>query len=99
MADLSQDRLRCGGWAAVRVTYPRLASAAVRRMRFRPAAPWRRGVDADEVYAYLARIADEVDVLARDLAVARAEGDRVRAALRDWQTRYGQRRSERGERR
>lgn len=85
------DRLRCGGWSAVRVTYPRLVPRMIREARFRPAALWRRGVDPDEVYAFLERVADEVDVLVRDLANARTEGDRIRSALRDWQTRHARR--------
>lgn len=70
----------------MRATYPRLRGADVRAVRFRR-GPWRRRVDGAEVYAFLTRVADELDLLARDPAVARADADRVRTALRDWQTR------------
>lgn len=64
--------------------YPRLSAARVRAAYFRPS--WRRGVDGDEVRAFLDRVATEWDLMTRDLAAAREENDRLKAALRDWQT-------------
>ncbi|MFY1691854.1 DivIVA domain-containing protein [Plantactinospora sp. WMMB782] len=66
--------------------YPRLTSTDIRSIRFGRGS-WRRGLDPDEVYRFLARLADEVDLLRRDVRVARADADRVKVALRSWQTR------------
>ncbi|MFY1697015.1 MULTISPECIES: hypothetical protein [unclassified Solwaraspora] len=63
----------------------RLTGPAVRAMRFLPRR-WRGGLDPDEVYGYLERVADEVDELRRELRMAWTEADRVRNALREWQT-------------
>lgn len=64
---------------------PRLTAERVRSAGFRRS--WRRGVDAVEVRAFLARVADELDLLARDLAAERAESARLKSVLRQWQTR------------
>ena len=45
------------------------------------------GIDPEQVYALLHRVADEWDLLHRDLAMARADATRVKEALRQWQTR------------
>ncbi|MEO3819299.1 DivIVA domain-containing protein [Plantactinospora sp. B24E8] len=66
--------------------YPRLDPSRIRSVRFSRRA-WRRGLDPDEVYAFLARMADEVELLRRDIRVARDDADRVKNALRNWQTR------------
>jgi DivIVA domain-containing protein len=65
--------------------YPRLSAERVRGVWFRRS--WRRGVDADEVRLFLARVADEMEQLGCDLAAARAESARMKVALREWQTR------------
>ncbi|MFC6023495.1 DivIVA domain-containing protein [Plantactinospora solaniradicis] len=65
--------------------YPRLTSADIRTARF--GRSWRRGLDPEEVYAFLLRVADEMELLRRDVRVARDDADRVKAALRNWQTR------------
>jgi hypothetical protein len=44
-------------------------------------------LDPDEVYGLLDGVADELDLRAREVAAALAEADRVREALRRWQTR------------
>ena len=64
---------------------PRLTAERVRSAWFRRS--WRRGVDAVEVQLFLARVADELELSARELAVERAESARLKAALRHWQTR------------
>jgi DivIVA domain-containing protein len=51
-------------------------------------APRWRGVDPDQVYAFLAQVADELDRLHRDLATARTETERMRQGLRQWQSRH-----------
>ncbi|MEU7970591.1 DivIVA domain-containing protein [Micromonospora sp. NPDC049089] len=57
----------------------RAATFSVRR--------WR-GLDPIQVYAYLGLLADELERLTRDLATANTEGERVRQALRQWQSRH-----------
>ncbi|MEV0806988.1 DivIVA domain-containing protein [Micromonospora sp. NPDC050200] len=47
-----------------------------------------RGLDPDQVYAYLDRLADELERLSRDLVTANTEGERIRQALRQWQSRH-----------
>ncbi|MEO3744419.1 DivIVA domain-containing protein [Plantactinospora sp. B5E13] len=66
--------------------YPRPTPAEVRSVRF-GRGRWRRGLDPDEVYGFLDRLADEMELLRRDIRVAREDADRVKAALRTWQTR------------
>ena len=68
------------------MVYPRLTSADLRAVRFERASR-RRGIDPEQVYALLHRVADEWDLLHRDLAVARDDATRVKEALRQWQTR------------
>jgi DivIVA domain-containing protein len=46
-----------------------------------------RGLDPTQVYGYLDLLADELERLSRDLATARTEGERIRQALRQWQSR------------
>ncbi|MCT2276146.1 DivIVA domain-containing protein [Micromonospora chalcea] len=47
-----------------------------------------RGLDPVQVRDYLSRVADEMDRLHRELATARTESERVRQALRQWQSRH-----------
>ena len=47
-----------------------------------------RGVDADEVNAFLHRIADELDRIQRELTTARTDAERAKQGLRQWQTRH-----------
>lgn len=46
----------------------------------------RRGLDPEQVYPYLDRVAAELDRLYREVAVAGGRADRVRDALGAWQT-------------
>ncbi|MEU7758153.1 MULTISPECIES: cell division protein DivIVA [Micromonospora] len=48
---------------------------------------WRR-LDPAQVHDYLCRVADEMDRLHRELTTARTESERVRQALRQWQSRH-----------
>ncbi|WP_018790369.1 DivIVA domain-containing protein [Salinispora arenicola] len=48
----------------------------------------RRGLDPTQVHDYLSRVADEIDRLHRDLTTANTEAERVRQALRQWQSRH-----------
>ena len=47
-----------------------------------------RGLDPNQVNDYLDRIADELDRLHRELATANTEAERIRQALRQWQSRH-----------
>ena len=46
-----------------------------------------RGLDPTQVYAYLNRLADEMERLHRELTTANTEAERIRQALRQWQSR------------
>ncbi|MBQ1027484.1 DivIVA domain-containing protein [Micromonospora sp. C95] len=46
-----------------------------------------RGLDPAQVHAYLDRVADEIDRLHRELTTANTEAERIRQALRQWQSR------------
>jgi DivIVA domain-containing protein len=74
------------GLSGVAGSRPRLTGTRVRAARF-GRGPWRRGLDPDEVYGLLDWVADELDLRAREVAAALAEADRVKEALRRWQTR------------
>ncbi|GGM21387.1 hypothetical protein GCM10011608_02560 [Micromonospora sonchi] len=47
-----------------------------------------RGIDPAQVYDYLGRVADEMDRLHRELTTANTEAERIRQALRQWQSRH-----------
>jgi DivIVA domain-containing protein len=47
-----------------------------------------RGLDPDEVYAYLRQVADEMDRLLREAITAKTESSRIRQGLRQWQSRH-----------
>lgn len=64
----------------------RLSAERVRTTRFMR-GPWWGGLDPREVYGFLGWVADELDLRAYELAQARAETDRIKAVLRQWQTR------------
>ncbi|RKN22601.1 DivIVA domain-containing protein [Micromonospora musae] len=64
--------------------YPgRLTPHEVRTREF---AARRRGVDPDEVREFQARMADELATLNETVRLLSQENDRVKRALRDWQT-------------
>ena len=63
----------------------RLAPRQVRAATF---APKWRGLDPDQVYAFAAEVADELDRLQREVATSRAEAERMRQGLRQWQSRH-----------
>ncbi|QOC93307.1 DivIVA domain-containing protein [Micromonospora craniellae] len=66
------------------VSGERLQSHHVRAADF--GRRWR-GLDPAQVYDYLDRVADELDRLHRQLVTANTEAERVRQALRQWQSR------------
>lgn len=61
----------------------RLTSHDVRTRTF--TSRWR-GVDPDEVQGFLLRIADELEPLQREARLLQEENDRLKRALRDWQS-------------
>lgn len=48
----------------------------------------RRGVDPDQVRLFQVRVADELAALHREAWLLRQENDRLKDALRDWQSRH-----------
>ena len=62
-----------------------LAPHQIRAVTF---AARRRGLDPEQVYAYLLRVADEMDLLLRDLTTATVEAERMRRALRRGRDRH-----------
>ncbi|RQW84061.1 DivIVA domain-containing protein [Micromonospora globispora] len=67
------------------VTGERLQPHQVRAAAFD--TRWR-GLDPDQVHAYLNQLADELDRLHRELTTANTEAERIRQALRQWQSRH-----------
>ncbi|MDT0530653.1 DivIVA domain-containing protein [Micromonospora sp. DSM 115977] len=55
-------------------------------VRTREFAARRRGVDQVEVREFQARVADELTMLNETVRLLSQENDRIRRALRDWQT-------------
>ncbi|PWR12074.1 cell division protein DivIVA [Micromonospora acroterricola] len=47
-----------------------------------------RGLDPDQVNDYLNRVADELERLHRKLTTTNTEAERIRQALRQWQSRH-----------
>ncbi|AVT34373.1 hypothetical protein C6361_11265 [Plantactinospora sp. BC1] len=68
-----------------RVAYPPLTAGQIRFQRF---SGVRRGLDPEEVRAFLYRVADEFAEVRAELARTRTENSRIKNALRDWQARY-----------
>ncbi|WP_018221625.1 DivIVA domain-containing protein [Salinispora pacifica] len=64
----------------------RLFSSQVRAATF-ARRRWR-GLDPEQVYAYLDRAADELERLTREARTAHTEGELIRQALRQWQSRH-----------
>ncbi|WBB90014.1 DivIVA domain-containing protein [Verrucosispora sp. WMMC514] len=55
-------------------------------VRTRTFAPCRRGVDPDQVREFQATVADELADLHRQFRTAAQENERLKRALRDWQS-------------
>ncbi|MEV6372532.1 DivIVA domain-containing protein [Micromonospora musae] len=67
------------------VTRERLQPPHVRLASF--GRRWR-GLDPAQVHDYLDRVADELERLRRELTTANTEAERIRQALRQWQSRH-----------
>ena len=63
----------------------------VRRVRFDPVGRLRRGLDPRQVYALLAHLAAVLEARDRQMRAVWAENDRLKAALRSWQSSHGPR--------
>ncbi|MEV0329927.1 DivIVA domain-containing protein [Micromonospora echinospora] len=55
-------------------------------VRTREFSPRRRGVDADQVREFQAELADELADLHRQVRLLTEENERLKRALRDWQS-------------
>ena len=66
--------------------YPSLLPWQVRERRFPPARLGRRGLNPDEVYAFLDRVAVDMAAVHDALAQSRRETLRIKVALRRWQS-------------
>ncbi|MDZ5442194.1 DivIVA domain-containing protein [Micromonospora sp. 4G57] len=55
-------------------------------VRTRTFDPRRRGADPDQVREFQAQLADELTDLHRQVRLLSQENDRIKRALRDWQT-------------
>ncbi|MBO4207798.1 DivIVA domain-containing protein [Micromonospora echinofusca] len=62
-----------------------LTANQVRDRRFADA---RRGLEPNEVYAFLHRVAAELAATRRELIMTREENVRIKRALRNWQSRF-----------
>ncbi|GAA4575474.1 hypothetical protein GCM10023176_44840 [Micromonospora coerulea] len=55
-------------------------------VRTRTFDPRRRGADPDQVGGFQAQVADELNDLHQEVRMLSQENDRLKRALRDWQT-------------
>ncbi|SCF44480.1 DivIVA domain-containing protein [Micromonospora mirobrigensis] len=86
-----------------------LGSACYRSAAYHPLRPWqvldrqilstrlgRRGLDPREVREFLDRVAGDLAAVYDALAQSRGETDRIKNALRRWQSEQARERNERG---
>ncbi|WP_406079554.1 DivIVA domain-containing protein [Micromonospora sp. NBC_00858] len=76
-------------------TYTSLLPWQVRERRFAPTGLGRRGLNPDDVYAFLDRVAVDMAAVYAALAESRLETVRIKNALRRWQTDQARARNER----
>ncbi|KAB1938080.1 DivIVA domain-containing protein [Micromonospora sp. ALFpr18c] len=69
----------------------------VREKQFRPTPLGRRGVEPGEVQEFLDRVAGDLAVVYDALAQSRRETERVKEALRQWQSAQARARNERSQ--
>ncbi|MCZ7374883.1 DivIVA domain-containing protein [Micromonospora sp. WMMC250] len=75
--------------------YTSLLPWQVRERRFAPTGLGRRGLNPDDVYAFLDRVAGDMAAVYAALAESRRETARIKAGLRRWQTEQARARNER----
>ncbi|MFC4146370.1 DivIVA domain-containing protein [Micromonospora mangrovi] len=73
-----------GGWYRSEACRP-LSVGQVRDRHFRTV---RHGLDPVEVHAFLYRVAGDLAIVRRELARTAEENDRIKRALRSWQSRF-----------
>ncbi|PZG09944.1 cell division protein DivIVA [Micromonospora craterilacus] len=79
-----EDRAPNGGWYRSESCLP-LTARQIRDRQFRSV---RRGLDPEEVHAFLHRVAAELTAARRDQAHVAEENVRIKQALRSWQARF-----------
>ncbi|MEU8209404.1 DivIVA domain-containing protein [Micromonospora sp. NPDC049044] len=77
--------------------YTGLLPWQVRERRFAPVGLGCRGLNPDDVYAFLDRVAGDMAAVYAALAESRRETARIKAGLRRWQTEQAHARNERGQ--
>ncbi|NJC12672.1 DivIVA domain-containing protein [Micromonospora profundi] len=75
--------------------YTSLLPWQVRERRFAPTGLGRRGLNPDDVYAFLDRVAGDMAAVYAALAESRLETARIKHALRRWQTEQARARNDR----
>ncbi|MEV4544738.1 DivIVA domain-containing protein [Micromonospora echinaurantiaca] len=75
-----------GGTTYRSAAYLSLLPWQVRERRFPPTRLGRRGLNPDDVYAFLDRVAVDMAALHDALAESRRETARIKLALRSWQS-------------
>ncbi|MFU8874336.1 DivIVA domain-containing protein [Micromonospora sp. SL4-19] len=86
-----------GSGATYRSTaYTSLLPWQVRERRFKPVGLGRRGLNPDDVYAFLDRVAGDMAAVYAALTESRLETVRIKAALRRWQSDQARLRDARG---
>jgi DivIVA domain-containing protein len=78
--------LASGGATYRSGAYPGLLPWQVRERRFPPTLLGRRGLNPDEVYAFLDRVAADMMALYAEITKQRQENLRIKVALRRWQS-------------
>ncbi|MEU8013676.1 DivIVA domain-containing protein [Micromonospora parva] len=86
-----------GGATYRSAAYTGLLPWQVRERRFPPTGLGRRGLNPDDVYAFLDRVAVDMAAVYAALAESRRETARIKAGLRRWQTDQARARNERDE--
>ncbi|WP_327035645.1 DivIVA domain-containing protein [Micromonospora ureilytica] len=84
-----------GGATYRSAAYTSLLPWQVRERRFPPVGLGRRGLNPDDVYAFLDRVAVDMAAVYAALAESRRETVRTKAGLRRWQTDQARARNER----
>ncbi|MEU7800165.1 DivIVA domain-containing protein [Micromonospora arborensis] len=77
--------------------YTSLLPWQVRERRFVPTGLGHRGLNPDDVYAFLDRVAGDMAAVYAALAESRRETARIKAGLRRWQADQAGARNERGQ--
>ncbi|GIF16749.1 DivIVA domain-containing protein [Actinoplanes teichomyceticus] len=79
---------RSGGRAYPARGRGRLTPEAVRAIRFRRSSGLHRGLSAEDVRHFLEQVSADMASLYDELAAVYSENHRIKAALRDWQSKH-----------